>query len=55
MKKDNTILRLSRVEVVTRSFNAQNQCVKEEFEYYFPDDGDEREIGFKAKKPKKRK
>lgn len=52
MIKDGIELELARVEVITRVFNTKNQCVKEEFEYYYPKDKKPEEVGFKVAKRK---
>lgn len=36
MTKDGKEFSLSRVEIVTRTFNEQGQIIKEEWEYYHP-------------------
>lgn len=50
MTKHKVPLRLSRVEIVTRSFNESNQCVREEWEYYYPEESDTQVPGFKKTK-----
>lgn len=52
MKKDGLILELDRVEVITRTFNRNNQCVKEEFEFYLPKESRPAQIGFTPKNKK---
>jgi len=54
MKTDNTILKIQRVEIIQRVFNPQNQIVREQIEYYYPEDTDAVVIGFKAPKSRKK-
>lgn len=51
---DEQELKISRVEVVQRQFNASNQIVKEEWHYYYPVDTSGHVDGFvvDSKKPK---
>ena len=48
MKLSKPEMKLSRIEIVKRHFNEQNQCVREEFEYYYPVES-ENKIGFQKK------
>lgn len=41
-------MKLNRIEIVKRTFNDQNQCVREEWEYYYPIEQDNK-IGFQKK------
>jgi hypothetical protein len=50
-------LKLNRIERISKFYNEQNLVVREQYEYWFPDDGDGvggTEIGFKIKKRKKK-
>ncbi len=50
MKKDGKDFNLTRVEIVSRTFNEQGQIIKEKWEYYYPVNKPDNEIhGFKKK------
>ena len=49
MKKDGKDFNLTRVEIVSRTFNEQGQIIKEEWEYYYPTKPDIQIHGFKKK------
>jgi len=49
MTKDGKDLTLTRVEIVSRTFNEQGQIVKEEWEYYYPIKENDVIHGFKKK------
>ena len=51
MQIENTQLTISRVEIIKRVFNAQNQIVEERIEYYHPTE-QEHVVGFHIKKKK---
>jgi hypothetical protein len=50
MKIDEKELTLSRVEIVHRTYNANNQVVKEEWHYYYPSHESTAIHGFKPNK-----
>jgi hypothetical protein len=48
-------LKLNRIERISKFYNDQNLVVREQYEYWYPEDGGgEYEIGFKVKKRKKK-
>jgi len=53
MKIDEQEFKLSRVEIVQRQFNSNNQIVKEEWHYYYPVEKPGVIDGFKPNKKKK--
>lgn len=53
LKSLNAKLVLTRVERITKVYDSQNRVVQEDFEYYFPPELVEQEIGFKLKRKKK--
>ncbi len=51
MKIENTVLKVSRVEVVKRAYNEKGQIIHEEFQYFYPEEATP-PIGFKGKDKK---
>lgn len=54
MKIDKTLLKVQRVEIIERVYNKRNQVVREQIEYYYPDEVESIICGFKPKKSKKK-
>lgn len=55
MIRDSLKLNLARVEIISRIYNKNGQCIREEFEYYYPEDLIEEPLGFKVKPNSKKK
>lgn len=50
MKIEHTELKIQRVEIVSKAYDTHGRIVKEEWQYFFPENSDNIITGFKDKK-----